>query len=66
MKHHRTIEAIMMFKYREVFTMGSIFDMSGFGGILAFSIISALITCYGMTIRWIAKGRKGRNQSLSD
>jgi hypothetical protein len=38
--------------------MGIIFDMSGFGGVLALSIISALITCYGLTIRWIAKGQK--------
>jgi hypothetical protein len=41
--------------------MGSIFDMSGFGGALAALIISALITCYGLTIRWIAKGEKEKN-----
>jgi hypothetical protein len=38
--------------------MGSIFDMSGFGGALAASIISILIICYGLTLRWIAKGHK--------
>jgi hypothetical protein len=38
--------------------MGSIFDLSGFGGALALSIISILIACYGLTIRWIAEGEK--------
>jgi len=37
--------------------MGSIFDLSGFGGVLALSIISILVICYGLTIRWITKGR---------
>jgi hypothetical protein len=38
--------------------MGNIFDISGFGGALAISIISILIACYGLTIRWIAEGQK--------
>jgi hypothetical protein len=38
--------------------MGNIFDISGFGGALAVFIISILIACYGLTIRWIAKGYK--------
>lgn len=50
-----------MLKEEEVLSMGSIFDISGFGGVLALSIISILITCYGLTIRWIAKGKKGGN-----
>jgi hypothetical protein len=41
--------------------MGSIFDLSGFGGALAASIISILVICYGLTIRWIAKGYKEKN-----
>jgi hypothetical protein len=41
--------------------MGSIFDLSGFGGALAVSIVSILILWYGLTIRWIAKGYGGKN-----
>jgi hypothetical protein len=40
--------------------MGSIFDLSGFGGALAVSIISLLTLCYWLIIRWIAKGYEGR------
>jgi hypothetical protein len=45
--------------------MGSIFDMSGFGGVLALSIISTLVIGYGLTIRWIVKGKKARDQGSS-
>ena len=38
--------------------MGSIVDLSGLGGALAASVISALIVCYGLTIRWITNGYK--------
>jgi hypothetical protein len=41
--------------------MGNIFDLSGFGGALAVAIISGLILCYGLTIRWIAKGYGGKD-----
>jgi hypothetical protein len=40
--------------------MGTIFDLAGFGGALAASIISILMVCYGLTIRWIAKGYRGK------
>lgn len=41
--------------------MGSIFDLAGFGGAVAASIISILIICYGLTIRRITKGYKEKN-----
>lgn len=40
--------------------MGAIFDSSGFGGALAVSIVSVLVVCYGLTLRWIAKGCEGK------
>jgi hypothetical protein len=40
--------------------MGTIFDLAGFGGALAVSIISILMVCYGLTIRWIVKGYRGK------
>ncbi len=40
--------------------MGNVFDISGLGGALAASLIIALIVCYGLTVRWISKGYKGK------
>ncbi len=41
--------------------MGTIFDLAGFGGAVAASIISILIVCYGLTIRRIARAYKEKN-----
>jgi hypothetical protein len=39
-----------------------LFDLPGFGGAVACSIIATLIICYGLTIRGIAKGQKEKSE----
>ena len=35
----------------------AIFETPGFGGIVALVAISSLVFCYGLTLRWIARGQ---------
>ena len=36
----------------------AIFETPGVGGALACAVIVTLVVCYGLTIRWIAKGHE--------
>jgi hypothetical protein len=35
-----------------------VFNTPGVGGLVAGSVISILIVCYGLTVRWISKGEE--------
>ncbi|HEX3001642.1 MAG TPA: hypothetical protein VHN82_04635 [Methanoregula sp.] len=39
-----------------------LFDLPGFGGAVACTVINTLIICYGLTVRWISKGHKKKSQ----
>ena len=34
------------------------FEIPGVGGAVAATVITTLIICYGLTIKWISKGQK--------
>ncbi len=38
--------------------VSTFFKTPGVGGALACSVIAILVTCYGLTIRWISKGHQ--------
>jgi len=40
----------------------AIFNTAGGGGIVAGVVITALIVCYGLTIRWIARGHEDESE----
>ena len=42
--------------------MGNLFDIPGIGGAVACTVITTLIICYGMMIRWITKGHKEKSE----
>ena len=37
-----------------------IFDTPGVGGVVACSVITTLVVCYGLTVRWISKGHEDK------
>ena len=41
-----------------MWSVETVFQTPGVGGAVACAVIAILIACYGLTIRWIAKGHQ--------
>ena len=40
------------------------FETPGVGGAVACTVIAVLIVCYGLTIKWIAKGHESKTKRI--
>jgi len=40
----------------------ALFEMPGIGGAVACAAVVALVACYGLTVRWISKGRQDKTE----
>ena len=38
------------------------FQTPGIGGAVAITVIAILVACYGLTVRWIAKGQADQSE----
>lgn len=44
--------------------LDAFFNTPGVGGVLVIVVVTTLILCYGLTIRWISKGHEDKAEKL--